>query len=171
MKPLRPLAPLCLATALAALLAGCTPTVGPTVGPTVAPAPPAPAPPAPATGPGSPLIIRNDDGGNVTAYVLRRGQLERAGRPVEFHGYCASACTLLITLPNACLARDATVGFHMPHFIASGAPAPMLNPLMAQYYRGGILARWNAEWSKSTTMQVISAQDYVRLDPQTKLCR
>lgn len=168
MKPLRPLAPLLFA----ALLAGCTPTVAPTVAPAPpAPAPPAPVPPAPATGPGAPLIIRNDDGGNVTAYVLRRGQLERAGRPVEFHGYCASACTLLITLPRACLAPDATVGFHMPHFIASGAPAPMLNPLMAQYYRGGILARWNAEWSKSTKMQVISAQDYVRLDPQTKLCR
>lgn len=157
MKPLRPLAPLCLATALAALLAGCTPEA-----PTVAPAPPSNAPP---------LIIRNDDGGNVTAYVMRRGQLEREGRAVEFHGYCASACTLLITLPRACLARDATVGFHMPHFIASGAPAPILNPLMARYYRGGILARWNAEWSKSTKMQVISAQDYVRLDPQTKLCR
>ena len=140
----------------ALVLAGCTPDA------TVSPAPPAKA---------APLIIRNDDGGNVTGYIARRNQLAASGRRVEFHGYCASACTLLVTIPNACLAPDARLGFHAPHFIGSGKPAPILNPLMARYYRGGVLAKWTAVWSKSTQMQMISARDYVRLDPETKLCR
>lgn len=157
------LLPLAPALALFAALAACVPEP---------PAPaPAPAPRATAASGGAPIVIRNDDGGNVTGYVARRNQLAASGRPVRFEGYCASACTLLITLPNACLAPDATVGFHMPHFIGSGEPAPILNPLMAHYYRNGVLAQWNAVWSKSTKMQVISARDYVRLDPQTQLCR
>lgn len=118
-----------------------------------------------------PIVIRNDDGGNVTGYILRRNELASSGRRVVFRGYCASACTMLITIPNACLAPDATVGFHAPHFIGSGKPAPMINQLMAQYYRNGILQKWNSTWSKSLKMQVISAKEYVRLDPQTKLCR
>ena len=34
----------------------------------------------------------------------------------------------------------------------------------------GILERWNAEWRHSLKIQKISAQEYVRLDPQTRLC-
>lgn len=130
----------------------------------------APAERATASGSG-PIVIYNDDGGNVTGYILRRNELASSGRRVVFQGYCASACTMLITIPNACLGRNATVGFHAPHFIATGKPAPMINQLMAQYYRNGVLDRWNKVWSKSTKMQVISAKEYVRLDPQTKLCQ
>lgn len=150
------------ALTLVAALAACVPDApaSPTSPPSTSP------PPA-----GQPIVIRNDDGGNVTGYIVRRSQLAASGRRVEFQGYCASACTMLITIPNACLAPDATVGFHAPHFIATGQPAPIINGLMAAYYRGGVLKRWNEVWSKSTKMQVISAREYVRLDPQTKLCR
>jgi hypothetical protein len=30
---------------------------------------------------------------------------------------------------------------------------------------------WNARWKHSLKMQKISAREYVRLDPQTRLCR
>lgn len=118
-----------------------------------------------------PIVIRDDDGGNVTGYVMRRDELANSGRRVEFRGYCASACTLLMTIPNACVAPDALIGFHAPHFIASGKPAPIMNQLMARYYRAGVLNRWNAVWSRSTKMQTISGREYHRLDPQMKLCR
>lgn len=115
-------------------------------------------------------MIRDNGGGNVTGYILRRDELARSGRPVEFRGSCASACTLLMTIPNACVAPDARIGFHAPHFIASGKPAPIMNQLMARYYRAGVLETWNAVWSRSTQMQTISGRDYHRLDPQMKLC-
>ena len=77
---------------------------------------------------------------------------------------------MLITLPNACLARDASVGFHAPRLPGTDIIPPIVDQLMALHYRNGILERWNAEWRHSLKIQKISAQEYVRLDPQTRLC-
>ena len=118
----------------------------------------------------APIVIRNDDGGNVTGYIARREQLAKSGRRVEIRGYCASACTMLTTLPNACLGPKLVIAFHAPHFIGTNIPATMMIGLMGNYYRNGVLKKWNSTWSKSLKMTKISAREYVRLDPQTKLC-
>lgn len=118
----------------------------------------------------APIVIFNDDGGNVAGYIARRNQLERSGRRVEIRGYCASACTMLTTLPNACLGPKSMMAFHAPHFIGTNIPATMMIGLMGNYYRNGVLKKWNSTWSKSLKMTKISAREYVRLDPQTKLC-
>ncbi len=118
----------------------------------------------------APIVIRNDDGGNVAGYIARRNQLERSGRRVEIRGYCASACTMLTTLPNACLGPKLVIAFHAPHFIGTNIPATMMIGLMGNYYRNGVLAKWNSTWSKSLKMTKISAREYVRLDPQTRIC-
>lgn len=118
----------------------------------------------------APIVIRNDDGGNVTGYIARREQLAKSGRRVEIRGYCASACTMLTTLPNACLGPKLVIAFHAPHFIGTNIPAPMVTGLMGRYYRNGVLQKWNSTWSKSQKMTKISAREYVRLDPQTRIC-
>ena len=43
--------------------------------------------------------------------------------------------------------------------------------IVAEHYRGGIRRKWLSEWRHSREMVKISAQEYVRLDPQTRLCR
>lgn len=153
---------------LAALtLAACVPTIDPVA---LQPVRPAPAPrPAPAAS-GAPIVITDDAGGNVMAMMNRRNQLESSGRPVEIRGYCRSACTMLITLPNACLAPDATVGFHAPRLPGTTIIPPLVDEIMASTYRNGIRARWDSDWKHSIGMQKISAAEYVRLDPQTRLC-
>ncbi len=117
------------------------------------------------------VVIRNNRGGNVLRAIKRRNELERWGGKVEVRGYCGSACTLFITLPNACLGPGAVVGFHAPRIPNTTYIPPGVDDIMAMYYRNGILARWNSTWKRSLEIQKISAREYVRLDPQTKLCR
>ncbi|SIP95244.1 hypothetical protein SAMN05421641_10287 [Paracoccus thiocyanatus] len=120
---------------------------------------------------GKPIVILNNRGGNVIKAIRQRNKLAASGRPVEVRGYCRSACTIYITLPNACLGPGATVGFHAPRIPGTTIIPPIVDELMAQYYRGGILRMWNSQWKHSLKMHKISARDYVRLDPQTRLCR
>lgn len=117
-----------------------------------------------------PIVIANNKGGNVLEAIKYRQQLAASGRPVEIRGYCRSACTIYITLPNACLGPKATVGFHAPRIPGTTIIPPIVDELMANYYRNGIRRMWNAQWRHSLQMHRISAREYVRLDPQTRLC-
>ncbi|MDF3855411.1 hypothetical protein ACDP63_16540 [Paracoccus sp. P2] len=127
--------------------------------------------PAEAQPRGKPIVIMNNRGGNVVEAIRYRNKLAASGRPVEVRGYCRSACTIYITLPNACLGPKATVGFHAPRIPGTTIIPPIVDELMAQYYRNGILRMWNTQWKHSLKMHRISAREYVRLDPQTRLCR
>ena len=117
-----------------------------------------------------PIVILNDRGGNVLQAISRRQQLQRSGRRVEVRGYCRSACTIYISLPNACLGRGATIGFHAPRLPNTTIIPPLVDEIVAPYYRNGIRRMWMSEWRHSLDMVKISAQEFVRLDPQTKLC-
>lgn len=128
------------------------------------------APGAEAQPRGKPIVIMDNKGGNVMEAIKYRNQLARSGRPVEVRGYCRSACTIYITLPNACLGGLAKVGFHAPRIPGTTIIPPIVDELMAQYYRNGILRKWNSEWKNSLQMHKISAREYVRLDPQTRIC-
>lgn len=128
------------------------------------------APGAEAQPRGKPIVIMDNKGGNVMEAIKYRNQLARSGRPVEVRGYCRSACTIYITLPNACLGPNAKVGFHAPRIPGTTIIPPIVDELMAQYYRNGILRKWNSEWKNSLQMHKISAREYVRLDPQTRIC-
>ena len=129
------------------------------------------APPVEAAPRGKPIVIANNRGGNGIEMVQYRNKLAASGRPVEIRGYCGSACTILITMPNACLAPDGTVGFHAPRIPNTTIIPPLVDEIMARFYRNGILDRWNSTWKHSLKIQKISAREYVRLDPQTRLCR
>ncbi|MFT4014926.1 MAG: hypothetical protein QM682_16365 [Paracoccus sp. (in: a-proteobacteria)] len=129
------------------------------------------APGAQAQGRGKPVVILNNKGGNVMEAVNYRNELQRSGHPVEVRGYCRSACTIYITLPNACLGPKATVGFHAPRIPGTSIIPPLVDEIMGNYYRGGIRQKWLGGWNRSLKMHRISAREYVRLDPQTRLCR
>lgn len=166
-----------LATLLLAGLAACVvvPAGGPrglarfplpVAAPVQSPAPrPAPSPSA-----GDPIVIRDNRGGNVMSAMIRRAEMEASGRPVEIRGYCGSACTIFITMSNACLDPNGTVGFHAANFSRTRIISPA-GGVVASYYRGGVRQKYLAEWGQTTTVTRISAREYVKLDPQTRLCR
>lgn len=116
------------------------------------------------------IDVFNDSGGNVLHMAQRRQELARSGRPVRIRGYCRSACTMLITMPNACLGPNAKIGFHAPRLPGTSYIPPYVDQIMGNYYRNGIRDRWFGGWNRSLEMHVISAREYVQLDPQTKLC-
>lgn len=155
MKRMPPLTRFFTAFALALGLAACVATTG--------------APPVNAASQ-KPIQIWDHPGGNVMDTVRYRNRLVASGRPVEIRGYCRSACTILITMPNACLGPGATVGFHAPRLPGTTIIPPVVDGIMARFYRNGILRRWNSTWKHSLKMQKISAREYVRLDPETRLC-
>lgn len=157
MKTLRQIARIPALIGLALTLAACVATTT--------------APPVEAAPRNKPIVIANNRGGNVIEMVQYRNKLAASGRPVEIRGYCGSACTILITMPNACLAPDGTVGFHAPRIPNTTIIPPLVDEIMARLYRNGILDRWNSTWKHSLKIQKISAKEYVRLDPQTRLCR
>lgn len=114
--------------------------------------------------------IWNDSGGNVLQMVQRRNALAQSGKEVRIRGYCRSACTMLITMPNACLGPQAQIGFHAPRIPNTTIIPPIVDQIMGETYRNGIRARWYGGWNRSIDMHVISAADYVRLDPQSRIC-
>lgn len=116
------------------------------------------------------IDVTNDSGGNVLQMTQRREQLARSGKTVRIRGYCRSACTMLITLPNACLGPKARIGFHAPRIPNTTIIPPFVDQIMGNYYRGAIREKWFGGWNRSLNMQVLSAREYVRLDPQTRIC-
>lgn len=116
------------------------------------------------------IDVVNDRGGNVLQMVQTRQKLDSTGKEIRIRGYCRSACTMLTTLPRACLGPGATIGFHAPRIQGTQIIPPYVDQIMGNYYRNGIRERWFGGWNRSMDMQVISAQDYVRLDPQARIC-
>lgn len=116
------------------------------------------------------LDIMNNSGGNVVEAIQRRSQLERYPGLIRIRGYCRSACTIYLTMKNACLGDRASVGFHAPRLPDTNIIPPLVGDLMGQFYRGEIRRRWYADWQYSLNMHRMSAAEYKRLDPQVRLC-
>ncbi|WP_255471274.1 hypothetical protein [Paracoccus sp. M683] len=126
-------------------------------------------PPTPAAAQGV-IDIINDSGGNVMDAVSRRQRLQASGKLVRIRGYCRSACTIYLSLPNACLAPRATVGFHAPRLPGTSIIPPLVADIMAQFYRGDVRRHWLAKWQYSLDMHKMSAAQYLQLDPQMRYC-
>jgi hypothetical protein len=63
----------------------------------------------------SALLIKNDGGGDIIAYVARYLNLQLSGEQVVFDGDCLSACTLalgLLARDQRCFTKQARLGFH-----------------------------------------------------------
>lgn len=62
-----------------------------------------------------PVVIDDDDGGNVAQFVTWFKRLAASGVPVRFRGLCHSSCTLGLMLPptQACIEPTASFGFHL----------------------------------------------------------
>lgn len=66
------------------------------------------------------IDLKDDPGGNVKTYYEHFSELSRQGAIIRLHGYCASACTLVLlrelTGIKACAAEpDAVFAFHKPY--------------------------------------------------------
>lgn len=116
------------------------------------------------------IVIRNNDGGTIAAFEKERARLAKSGKTVVLAGYCASACTIFYSLPNACLAKGATLHFHG----AKGLPLiseVVGNSRMAKYYRAGVKSEFLADWKNySKPLKRVTRAQMKALDPAVKFC-
>lgn len=117
----------------------------------------------------APHIIENYRGGYINDAIAQRQSLAAWGGAVEIRGVCNSACVILTTLPNACLDADLRLGFHRS---SSPIGAFVGNAQISQYFRGGVKQMFDDVWSKLPEGEnaTITAREYVRLDPQSRIC-
>ncbi|SEM54704.1 hypothetical protein SAMN04488003_101489 [Loktanella fryxellensis] len=115
-----------------------------------------------------PYVLDDDGGGQLVSAEADRADLEAWGGRVEITGFCRSACVIFTTLPNACVAPDAVLGFHGSN-INQG---PIGNQQMARYLRGEAKRRYEDDWQNipPTDIHRIDARDYVKLDPEVRIC-
>lgn len=62
------------------------------------------------------IVVEDHPGGNTSLMASCKNHLKALGRPVELRGSILSAATFLVTIPSACVAPDAVLGFHAPHY-------------------------------------------------------
>jgi len=104
-----------------------------------------------------------DEGGNPFEYEALRAQLAESCDELRL-GECHSSCTILMSLPNACLLPGRRFGFHSSNF------GGVANPVLRKYYRAGILERFDQEWSQSRRMIPVTSEEAVVLDPALRIC-
>lgn len=86
------------------------------------------------------LIIPNDPGGRIDLRQQAIQRIKQAGDRVEIRGgYCNSACTMYLGLPNMCVSASTVFGFHGPSSEYPGVPLRQANferwsRVMAQSY-------------------------------------
>ena len=87
---------------------------------------------------GGAIIVRSDRGGMLGQRSQQIRQLRASGQRVELRGTCLSACTMYLSLPNACVAASASFGFHGPSRNQRALPAAEFehwSEVMARNYR------------------------------------
>ena len=71
-----------------------------------------------------PIIILDDRGGRVSDYLKATQNYADQGREVRIIGFCWSACSLALSVPNVCVGPMATVMFHDAYDLKSGKTDP-----------------------------------------------
>lgn len=105
-------------------------------------------------------VIRNDLGGSIAARLDIIAQFRRSGSRIEIRGVCASACTMLLALPNTCVARTARLQFHGPSSQYYGIALPpsefdYWSRVMADHYPAAI-KQWFLTKARYTTIGAIT---------------
>lgn len=97
-------------------------------------------------------VVGKDLGGAVRPRAELIARLRAAGTRAEITGpICASACTLFLGLPNACLSPSTVFGFHGPssHIYGVGLAGDELEDavaLMARHYPEPVRSNFLREW-------------------------
>ncbi|MFN4131074.1 MAG: hypothetical protein ACK4GC_14860, partial [Paracoccaceae bacterium] len=105
-------------------------------------------------------VIQKDLGGSMEGRLRTIAKFRSSGTKVEIRGQCASACTMYLGLPNACVARSSRLGFHGPQSQYYGISLPpdefeYWSRVMADHYPRAI-RNWFLSVARHTTMDLIT---------------
>jgi len=110
---------------------------------------------------GNVRVINDNPGGVLVNYAITRLDLQERGSQVRFAGYCDSACTLLLALPNnkLCVEPSASFGFHRPYGSTKRGNKEAERYLVSQY----------PEWVKTWISSQGGLQDEINRMPFEKV--
>ncbi|WP_417241625.1 hypothetical protein [Celeribacter sp.] len=116
------------------------------------------------------ITIRNDPGGRLDTRINEINRIRQSGAQVRIvGGYCNSACTMYLGLPNTCVSRNVSFGFHGPMSQFYGMALPpdefeYWSGVMASYYPGAIRS-WYLQDARYVTvgLRSVSGRDLIRL--------
>lgn len=101
------------------------------------------------------IVIRHDEGGEVSKYAQRERAWEAQGRRIIVRGLCGSACTIYLKSPYLCAEPTAQFAFHASHLQQGklGAPVddPESNSYMLQWYPSRIKEFLSSQGGLTTT--------------------
>ncbi len=109
------------------------------------------------------LVVFNDVGGDPYEYAALWIRLNETGKEVQL-GECNSSCTMLLSLPRACLMAGTRFGFHK----SSGL---VREEFIAQYLPPGLVGPYLSTWSKSTAITRFTAEELQAMDPSLRICK
>ena len=123
----------------------------------------------PANAAPSVLRVHNDPGGSLPARLQDLQRLRLSGQRVEIRrGYCNSACTLYLGLPDTCITGHARFGFHGPQLATRGLKMlptdfERWSQTMADHYPPA-LRRWFLSTARhSTALITLSGQQLITM--------
>jgi hypothetical protein len=84
------------------------------------------------------IIIKYDEGGEVSRYEQRERASEAKGRRIVVRGLCGSACTIYLKSPFLCAEPTAQFVFHASYLrygkLGTTGPDPESNTYLLQWY-------------------------------------
>jgi hypothetical protein len=84
------------------------------------------------------IVIKYDEGGEVSKYARRERAWEAEGRRIIVRGLCGSACTMYLKSPYLCAEPTAQFAFHASHLqygkLGPKVSDPESNTYMLQWY-------------------------------------
>lgn len=115
------------------------------------------------------LRISNDPGGSLPARLEDLQRLRHSGQRVEIRrGYCNSACTLYLGLPDTCISGRVRFGFHGPQLATRGlkmlpSDFERWSQTMANHYPPA-LRRWFLSTARhSTDLITLSGEQLINM--------
>lgn len=116
------------------------------------------------------IEVRNDPGGILAERVREIERIRASGVQVRIvDGYCNSACTMYLGVPNTCASEKVSFGFHGPMSQFYGMALPpddfeYWSGVMASYYPRAI-QDWFLKEARFTTVGLIkvSGRELIKL--------
>ncbi|WP_368188460.1 hypothetical protein [Aestuariibius sp. HNIBRBA575] len=88
--------------------------------------------------PANALVVGNDRGGFIRQRMRELRNIRASGQPVEIRGQvCYSTCTMYLGLPDTCVSRATTFGFHGPSIYGTpmnAADFERVSRIISNYY-------------------------------------
>jgi hypothetical protein len=110
------------------------------------------------------VVIRNDGGGFVDVYAEKYIAIRQSGARVVIDGWCASACTIALAVPNRCVTSRAVMGFHSGYtFGWFGDWSKWTDPNLTAYFMSQYpkpIRQWlNARGGLTTNLKYLRAKE------------